>query len=158
MALHGTAGCRPGHLGATRSPEGLEVLAPPLVQDALGIGELSRLGFGIALPPAAHRVGMEADWLARFARLLGSRGRWTRHTLSAPSRTPGDPERVLGHELVLDNATFRLLGVRPAWTRYLVLDFHLLVAGFWRCRSGENVTDQAMTLNRRVYVMTPQHW
>ena len=35
------------------------------------------------------------------------------------------------------------------------VDLHLLVAGFWRCRSGENVTDQAMTLNRRVYVMTP---
>ena len=30
---------------------------------------------------------------------------------------------MLGHELVLDNATFRLLGVAPAWTRYLVLDF-----------------------------------
>src|SRR3954454_20733921 len=40
-----------------------------------------------------------------------------------PSRTPGDPETVLGHELTLDNATFRLLSVTPAWTRYLVLDF-----------------------------------
>ena len=39
------------------------------------------------------------------------------------SKPPGDPERLLGHELVLDNATFRLLGVTPAWTRYLVLDF-----------------------------------
>ena len=36
---------------------------------------------------------------------------------------PSDPERVLEHALVLDNATFRLLGVEPAWTRYLVLDF-----------------------------------
>ena len=25
---------------------------------------------------------------------------------------------------MLDNATFRLLGVAPAWTRYLILDFH----------------------------------
>ena len=38
-------------------------------------------------------------------------------------KTPSDPERALGHELVLDNATFRLLGVTPAWTRYLVMDF-----------------------------------
>ena len=116
-------------------PEGLEVLAPPQVQNALGIGELTRLGFGVTLPSAAQRVGIEGDWLDRFARLLGPRGRWTQHVLSAPMRTPGEPERVLGHELVLDNATFRLLGVAPAWTRYLVLDFHLLVAGFWRCRS-----------------------
>jgi hypothetical protein len=104
-------------------PEGLEVLAPPQVQHALGIGELSRLGFGLTLPSTAQRVGIEGDWLDRFARLLGPRGRWTQHVLSAPARTPGDPERVLGHELVLDNATFRLLGVAPAWTRYLVMDF-----------------------------------
>jgi len=104
-------------------PEGLEILAPPSVQHALGIGELSRLGFGTTLPSASQRVGIEGDWLDRFARLQGPRGRWTQRVLAAQSRTPGDPERVLGHELVLDNATFRLLSVTPAWTRYLVLDF-----------------------------------
>jgi hypothetical protein len=31
-------------------PEGLEVLAPPPVQQALGVNELSRLGFGATLP------------------------------------------------------------------------------------------------------------
>ena len=113
-----------GALVEAIEPEGLEVLSPAGVQDALGIGELSRLGFGTVLPRAAQRVGIEGDWLARFARLLGSRGRWTRHVLSTPVRSPGDPEQVLRHELVLDNATFRLLDVTPAWTRYLVLDFH----------------------------------
>jgi hypothetical protein len=112
-----------GALVEAIEPEGLEVLAPPPVQRALGISELSLLGFGTTLPPAAQRIGIEGDWLDRFARLLGSRGRWTQRVLSAPARAPGDPERVLGHELVLDNATFRLLGVTPAWTRYLVLDF-----------------------------------
>ena len=112
-----------GALVDTIEPEGLEVLAPAPVQHALGLAELSRLGFGTNLPPAAQRVGIEGDWLDRFARLLGSQGRWTRRVLAAPGRAPGDPERVLGHELVLDNATFRLLGVTPAWTRYLVLDF-----------------------------------
>jgi hypothetical protein len=112
-----------GALVEAIEPEGLEVLAPAPVQNALGIGELSRLGFGPALPPSAQRVGIEGDWLDRFGRLLGPRGRWIQRVLPAPSRTPGDPERVLGHELILDNATFRLLGVTPAWTRYLVLDF-----------------------------------
>jgi hypothetical protein len=114
------------HEGALVEPieaEGLEVLAPPRVRDALGIEELSRLGFGSTLPTAARRVGIEGDWLRRFSTLLGARGLWTRRVLSAPARTPGDPERVLGHELVLDNATFRLLSVTPAWTRYLVMDF-----------------------------------
>jgi hypothetical protein len=104
-------------------PEGLEVIAPPSVQRALGVGELARLGFGATLPPMAQRVGMEGDWLDRFAGLLGGQGRWTRRILSVSAKTPSDPERVLGHELVLDNATYRLLGVAPAWTRYLVMDF-----------------------------------
>ncbi|WP_428485603.1 hypothetical protein [Rhodopila sp.] len=104
-------------------PEGLEVLAPPEVQHALGVGELARLGFGTTLPPAAQRVGMESDWLDRFARLLGPQGRRSRRVLPLTGKAPGDPERVLEHELVLDNATFRLLEVTPAWTRYLVMDF-----------------------------------
>jgi hypothetical protein len=104
-------------------PEGLEVLAPPDVQRALGVGELSRLGFGTTMPGGAQRVGMEGDWLDRFARLLGSRGRWSRRVLTAESKAPNDPERMLGHELVLDNATFRLQGMTRAWTRYLVMDF-----------------------------------
>jgi hypothetical protein len=104
-------------------PEGLEVLAPVGVQRALGVGELSRLGFGAALPSGALRVGLEGDWLDRFGRLLGRQGRWSRRVLAADAKMPADPERVLGHELVLDNATFRLLDVTPAWTRYLVMDF-----------------------------------
>lgn len=104
-------------------PDGLEVLAPEAIQRALGVGELCRLGFGSTLPSGAARVGMEGDWLDRFGRLLGPRGRWTRRVLAADARIPVDPERVLGHELMLDNATFRLLGVTPAWTRYLIMDF-----------------------------------
>lgn len=113
-----------GALVEAIEPEGLEVIAPPPVQLALGVGELSRLGFGTTLPPAARRVGIEGDWLDRCARLLGPQGRHSRFVLSSAARAPGDPERVLGHELVLDNATFRLVGVTPAWTRYLLLDFH----------------------------------
>ncbi len=114
-----------GALVETVEPEGLEVLAPPPVQQALGLSELSHLGFGGTLPPGAQRVGLEGDWLDRFAQVLGLQGRWTRRVLSAPSRAPGDPVGVLGQELVLDNATFRLLDVSPAWTRYLVLGFRI---------------------------------
>ncbi len=114
-----------GALVEAIEPEGLEVLAPPPVQQALGLGELSRLGFGGALPPGAQRMGLEGDWLGRFAQVLGPQGRWTRRILPAPPRAPSDPEGVLGQELVLDNATFRLLDVSPAWTRYLLLDFRI---------------------------------
>lgn len=106
-------------------PEGLEVLAPPPVRLALGVGELSRLGFGATLPPGGQRVSLEGDWLARFDRVLGIHGRWTRRVLPMAVRTPDDPERMLDHALVLDNATFRLIGAAPAWTRYLLLDFRV---------------------------------
>ena len=115
---------REGALVEGIEPEGLEVLAPSAVQRALGIGELSRLGFGATLPSAAERVGIEGGWLERCARLLGTQGHFTRCVLLPIAKVPGDPERVLERELVLDNATFRLLGVAPAWTRYLLLDFH----------------------------------
>jgi hypothetical protein len=124
--MQGFAAALLRHAGALVDPvepEGLEVLAPPEVQQTLGVGEFCRLGFGAALPQGAQRVGIEGDWLEKFARLLGPQGLWTRRVLAASARSPGDPERVLGHELVLDNATYRLLNVSPAWTRLLVLDF-----------------------------------
>lgn len=104
-------------------PEGLEVLAPPPVQQTLGVNELSRLGFGAALPAGAERVGIESDWLARFGRSIGERGRYTRLVLSPDAPAPSDPKRILEHALVVDNAAFRLIDVVPAWTRYLILDF-----------------------------------
>ena len=114
---------REGALVEAIEPEGLEILAPLAVQQAIGVPELSRLGFGASVPSGAQRVGIESDWLDRFGRLIGERGRVARHVLCPDLRAHSDPDRVLGHELVLDNATFRLLGAAPAWTRYLTLDF-----------------------------------
>ena len=74
-----------GALVESIEPEGLEVLAPPPVQQALGVNELSRLGFGATLPAGAVRVGIESDWLDRFGRSIGERGRYTRLVLSADS-------------------------------------------------------------------------
>ena len=112
-----------GALVESIEPEGLEVLAPPPVQQALGVNELSRLGFGATLPAGAVRVGIESDWLDRFGRSIGERGRYTRLVLSADSPPLSDPQRILEHVLVLDNAAFRLIDVAPAWTRYVILDF-----------------------------------
>ncbi len=104
-------------------PEGLEVLASPPVQRALGMNEFFRVGFGATLPAGAAHVGIESDWLERFGHLLGSHGRCARLVLHSDARAPTDPQRVLEHTLVLDNATFRLLDVTPTWTRYVILDF-----------------------------------
>jgi hypothetical protein len=112
-----------GALAEPIEPEGLEVLAPPPIQQALGVGEFARFGFGPSLPPGAQRVGIESDWLGRFGAVVGERGRWSRQVVDPGSRKSPDAERVLAQELVLDNATFRLMGVAPAWTRYLLLEF-----------------------------------
>jgi len=110
-----------GGLVEAIEPEGLEAVVPPSLQQALGVPELCRLGFGATLPEAAARVGIESDWLERCGRAMGERGRWSRRVLDA-SAGLGDAEAALGHELALDNATFRLVAARPAWTRYPVFD------------------------------------
>lgn len=117
---------REGALVEAIDPEGLEVLAPPYLQQAIGIPDLCRFGFGPALPPGARRIGIEADWLARFAGVIGERGRCMRRVLR-PSNPPlVGVERMLDHEVTLANATYRLRRVSDAWTRYLILDFRFI--------------------------------
>ena len=101
-----------GALVEAIEPDGLEVLAPPSVQRALGIGELAPgSGSGRSLPPAAQagRDRGRPGW-SRCARLLGPQGRVTRCVLSPSARPPGDPGAgARNANSVLDNATFRLL-------------------------------------------------
>ena len=104
-------------------PEGLDVLVPPSVQRALDVPEVARFGFAAELPPDARRVGLEPDWLDRLGRLLGDHGRYAR-VVAAPEMPPlNAPERIVEHTVRLENATWRLIRVSPAWTRYLLLTF-----------------------------------
>jgi len=105
------------------APEGLEVLAPEPLQQALGLPELSRLGFGAELPEGAQRLSLESEWLGRLDGLLGDGGRCLTRVLAPSEATPGDPERLLRHGLSLTNAVFRLQTTAPAWTRYLIFTF-----------------------------------
>jgi hypothetical protein len=129
-------------------PDGLEVLTTPSMQHALGVGELCRLGFGAVLPEGAVRVGIESDWLSRFERVLGTRGRWNRKILMPPMRKAPDAEAVLARTLVLDNATARLVSAVPAWTRTLVLDFRVTAMSDEKregsCRLALNLATGAM--------------
>jgi hypothetical protein len=104
-------------------PEGLEVLAPPPLQQALRLPEWARLGFGAELPPQAQRVSLDTDLLERLEGLLGEHGRYVRRVLVPDNPPPGHPERVLEHTLELPNAVYRLRDVAPTWTRYLILRF-----------------------------------
>jgi hypothetical protein len=105
-------------------PEGLEVLAPPPVQQALGLPELARLGFGAEMPENAQRVTLESQMMDRVSALLEEQGRHARRIVS-PSNPPLDsPERILEQNLDLRNATYRLENVAQAWTCYEILSFH----------------------------------
>src|SRR6266404_753058 len=106
-------------------PEGLEVLAPAPLARELQIPELARFGFAAELPSNAERVGLESDWLERFGNLLGERGQTARVTF--PFALPGqiDAERIVEHAVSLQNAVYRVTGVAPAWTRYLILLFQV---------------------------------
>ena len=106
-------------------PDGLDVLAPEHLRDAFGWPELTRLGFGAALPAGALQIGLEGDWLERFGGLLGERGRFAERQLvdRSGAHPPGDPTAMINHALELPNAVWRLKNDGPAWTRLLLLTF-----------------------------------
>lgn len=108
-------------------PEGIEVLAPEALQKALSIPEWTRMGFGLELPDQAVRVTLESDWTERIGGLLGDHGRFLVISLdrNSFSKLPSDPERLIRHEMVIDNATYRLKEIVEERTRYLLLTFRL---------------------------------
>jgi len=105
------------------APDGLEVMIPPALQQVLEIPELARLGFGAELPEHVQHVTLESDWMNRLERVMGTRGRLARRILDVDNTVPSNPERIIEHTLELTNATYRLRGVTPAWTRYLLMAF-----------------------------------
>ena len=109
---------------ATLEPDGLEVLAPPVLRKALGWPELARLGFGAELPEQAMRIGLEGDWLDRFGGLLHENGRWAERQMT-PANPPalGDAQRLLDRAIELPNAVCRFHSVEATWTRCLILTF-----------------------------------
>ena len=106
-------------------PDGLEIFAPPHIQEALALPEWSRVGFGTALPEQAVRVSFEAEWAQRLMRLLGERGTYFAFDLrsSASPAAAEDLERDLSRAFVLENATFRFREVTPARGCYFLLVF-----------------------------------
>jgi hypothetical protein len=106
-------------------PDGLEVLAPAPLARELRIPELARFGFASELPVDAERVSLESDWLERFGHLLGTRGQAARVMLPFDLPRLANPERVVEHTFSLQNAIYRLMGVTPAWTRYLIMLFRV---------------------------------
>jgi hypothetical protein len=107
------------HLG----PDGLEVLAPPHVQQKLRIPDLAHFAFGSDPPKETQRLSLESDWLERLGQLLGARGLKARCVLSVPVPALADPGRVVEHTIGLQNAVYDLARVGSAWTRYLILLF-----------------------------------
>ncbi len=105
------------------APEGLEVLSPTPVQQALALPEWARLGFGVELPDGAQRVTLESQMMERVSALLGEHGRHTRRTLAPSNPWLDSPQQILDQTLDLPNATYRLDGVAPAWTCYEILSF-----------------------------------
>jgi len=106
-------------------PHELSVLAPAEIQKSMGWPEMARLGFDGQQPHGSIPVGLEGDWLDRFAALLGDEGRWSerevRYADGVPA--PADPQQVLERALDLPNAVWRFRGMAATSTRCLILTF-----------------------------------
>jgi len=116
---------RKGAAVEASEPDGLAVLAPAPVREAMGWPELARLGFGTERAPGALPIGLEGDWLDKFAALLADEGRWSEREVKpvADVPPPSDPERVLDRALDLPNAVWRFKGLSATYTRCLMLAF-----------------------------------
>lgn len=103
----------------------LAVLAPAEIRRTMGWPELARLAFGPERSGEAIAIGLEGDWLERFAALLGEEGRWSEREVRCDNaaRAPGDPLQVLERALDLPNAVWRFRGMTATWTRCLILTF-----------------------------------
>ncbi len=112
-----------GALVESIEPQGLEAMLPENLQQALGAPEFLRLGFAAELPDGAERASLESDWLEKFGRLLDDRGRRLKFAASAVVPPLGHVERMVEHNVVLQNAVYRLSQVEQAWTRYLIFVF-----------------------------------
>ena len=103
----------------------LAVLAPGHVRKSMGWPELSRLSFGTERSRDAIPIGLEGDWVDRFAALLGDEGRWGMREVSPANGMPplSDPQRVLDRALDLPNAVWRFQGSTATLARCLILAF-----------------------------------
>ncbi len=104
-------------------PHGLEAMLPGNLQQALRAPEFLRLGFAAELPAGAERASLESDWLERFGELLDGRGRRLKFAASATVPPLGHVERIVEHNVALQNAVYRLSQIEQAWTRYLIFIF-----------------------------------
>ncbi len=114
-----------GAIVEASGPDRLDVLAPEPLRSKFGWREeLVRLEFGSAATPGTQRVGLDSDWLERFANLLGDRGRSAQRQLPRhPIAPPGSPERLIERALELPNAVWRYGGQTETWTQVLLLAF-----------------------------------
>jgi hypothetical protein len=112
-----------GALVESIEPQGLEAMLPENLQRALGAPEFLRLGFAAELPGGAERASLESDWLEKFGRLLDERGRRLKFAVSGTAQPLGRVERIVEHNVVMQNAVYRLSQVEQAWTRYLIFIF-----------------------------------
>jgi hypothetical protein len=108
-------------------PEGLEIMAPQPIQQALSLAEWSRVGFGPELPEQATRVNFESDWAGQLERLLEGRGRLAHAILQEQACPPPrlELEKIVRRDFALQNATFRLGEAEEARARYALLVFHV---------------------------------
>ncbi|MGH9839370.1 MAG: hypothetical protein ACREEM_11365 [Blastocatellia bacterium] len=112
-----------GALVEAIEPEGLEAMLPDNLQREWRAPEFLRLGFAAELPADAERASLESDWLERFSQLLGFRGQRLKFAASAQLPPLGNVERMVEHNVTLQNAVYRIAQTEAAWTRYLLFVF-----------------------------------
>lgn len=107
------------------SPELLEALLPPELQDVFRCRELIHLGFGSSTSDNVRRMTIESDWVDILGRRIETRGRRAEVEIDVSPGKPPDATEVLRKALVFDNATHRFTGMEAARARYRTVVFRV---------------------------------
>ncbi len=112
-----------GALVDRQNGDTLEALLPSSLRDSLKTDEWARFSFCPPPKSGSHFVGLESDWLDRFSALLADAGRAAQVVLAPDLPKLKSAEKIAKNAAILENATFRLVGVHSTWTRYQIMTF-----------------------------------
>lgn len=116
---------RRGCLVEVRDPRCVQVLFPPELRERLAVGEMEILCFDGAETAGGIGIHYGSDFLKKLAPLVAERGRFTVRIEETRAVFPRDPERVLAHNLALQNGIYRFKDLSVRWFSYLVVNFRV---------------------------------
>lgn len=137
--------------------DGLRVLFPDAVQEALHVGELEIFNMPRGDGKSLSLVHGGRDFIEALEPLAFAAGLFSAVAFPGPSFPVKDPEGFLVSHLTIQNGVFRLKGVQPGMCSYLVVHFRIVATADTRSERlvAVAVNEQTRTIPVGMAVQIP---